>query len=51
MHFPQQIDVRAIRAGLRLSQRDFAAVYGFTSIKSGIGSKAARNKSAASTPI
>jgi putative transcriptional regulator len=28
-HFPQ-IDVWAIRAGLGLSQGDFAAVYGFT---------------------
>jgi putative transcriptional regulator len=30
LHIPQEIDVRAIRARLRLSQDDFAAVFGFT---------------------
>jgi putative transcriptional regulator len=30
LHVPAEIDVRAIRAKLRMSQEDFAALYGFT---------------------
>ena len=30
LHVPAEIDVRAIRAKLRMSQEDFVACYGFT---------------------
>ncbi len=30
LHIPPEIDVRAIRAGTKLSQEDFAAAFGFT---------------------
>jgi putative transcriptional regulator len=30
IHFPQDVNVREIRSGLRLSQEEFATTYGFT---------------------